>query len=367
MSEDLEFFSLDPILSKDATYNFIFGERSNGKTYSCLKLAIKEYVKFGRASAYVRRWDTDFKEKRGPTLFNGLVDNRVVTEITNGKWSYVFYHSGRWYLAKNDDKGKRIRDTNPFAYAFSVNNMEHDKSASFPDIWNIIFDEVLTRGIYLANEFVLFMNVVSTIVRHRVGVKIFMLGNTVNKYCPYFPEMGIKIKDINSMKPGDIRVYQYGEESELRIAVQYADAVSESGKPSDVYFAFDNPRLKMITSGAWEVDMYPHCPVKYKPKDIMFKYYISFSEEVLEAEIVECEGDMFTFIHRKTTELQYRDEDIVFQEGYSHKANIRRRIDKPLDKVGERIYYFFKADKVFYQSNDIGEIVRNYLIWCKTA
>ena len=36
-----------------------------------------------------------------------------------------------------------------------------------------------------------FMNVLSTIIRDRENIKIFMLGNTVNKYCPYFDEMGL--------------------------------------------------------------------------------------------------------------------------------------------------------------------------------
>ena len=34
----------------------------------------------------------------------------------------------------------------------------------------------------------------------------------------------------------------------------------------DVYFAFNNPKLQMITSGAWEMAIYPHNKVKYKPK-----------------------------------------------------------------------------------------------------
>ncbi|MFV3037454.1 phage DNA encapsidation protein, partial [Klebsiella pneumoniae] len=94
----------------------------------------------------------------------------------------------------------------------------HDKSTSFPDIDLIIFDEFLTNRLYLNDEFILFMNTVSTIVRRREDVKIYMLGNTVNKYCPYFAEMGLE--HIPKMTQGTIDVYAYGN-SDLTVAVEY--------------------------------------------------------------------------------------------------------------------------------------------------
>lgn len=38
-----EFYSLEPILSKNATYNMIIGERSNGKTYAVLKYSLQQW------------------------------------------------------------------------------------------------------------------------------------------------------------------------------------------------------------------------------------------------------------------------------------------------------------------------------------
>ena len=37
---DNKFYSLSAILKKNCTYNVIFGERSNGKTYSVLKYGL---------------------------------------------------------------------------------------------------------------------------------------------------------------------------------------------------------------------------------------------------------------------------------------------------------------------------------------
>lgn len=359
------YYSLSEILKLNAVYNMIFGERSNGKTYACLKYGIEDYIKKGRQLAVVRRWGEDFKGKRGQTMFDALVNNNEIFQITDGEWTSVYYFGSRWYLCKYDENNNRITSEEPFAYGFSLASMEHDKSTSYPKIGNIVFDEFLTRTAYIPDEFVLFMNVISTIVRHRKDVKIFMLGNTVNKYCPYFKEMGLT--HVTNMKQGSIDLYKYGE-SGLTVAVEYCKtALDSSGKASDVYFAFNNPKLQMITGGAWELDIYPHCPVKYKPKDIQFTYFINFDGQLLQCEIIATDKNYFTFIHRKTTELQDPDGDLIYSTEYDPRPNWRRKITKPTSNLEKKIALFYATDKIFYQDNEVGEIIRNYLIWCGKA
>lgn len=354
-----KYYSLKNILAKNAQYNVIFGERSNGKTYSVLKYAIEKYFEKGEQLAIVRRWQDDFTGKRGATMFDSLVSNNEVSKITNGKWTNVYYYGSRWYLARYEGE-KRIQDERPFAYGFSISSMEHDKSTSYPDICTICFDEFLTRTMYLPDEFVLFMNVISTIIRHRTNIKIFMLGNTVNRYCPYFKEMGlVHVKD---MRPGDIDIYRYGD-SELTVAVEYT-APNKAGKENDYFFAFDNPKLSMITGGAWEIGIYPHCPVKYLPKDVLFRFFIVFSGDTLECEVIHHDDLDFIFIHRKTTELKHPDSDLIYSPEYSPRPNWKRRITKPTTKIEKRIAEYFIRDDIFYSDNEVGEIVRNYLMWC---
>lgn len=354
-----KFYSLKGILSKNAQYNVIFGERSNGKTYAVLKYGIEQFAAGGAQMAIVRRWQTDFTGKRGATMFDALVANGEISKITNNEWSGVYYYSSRWYFCRYDDKGERIVDEFPFAYGFAISSMEHDKSTSYPKIRTILFDEFISRNAYLPDEFVLFANTISTIIRQREDVRIFMLGNTVNQYCPYFDEMGLK--HIKQMKEGDIDVYTYGD-SNLLVAVEYCRP-NKKGKSSDVYFAFDNPKLSMITGGAWEIDIYPHCPVKYKPNEVIFNYFIVFSGDVLHCEIVQHDDVSFTFIHAKTTPLDY-DRDYIFTTEYSPRPNVRRNITKPRTRIDKKIVEYFLSDKVFYSTNQVGEIVRNYLIWC---
>lgn len=355
-----KFYSLKKILEKNAQYNVIYGQRSNGKTYSVLKYGLQNYIKTGEQMAIIRRWREDFTGKRGVTMFDSLASNREIEKLTNGQWTNIYYYGSRWYLCAYDEKGQRITDDQPLAYGFSITSMEHDKSSSYPNITTILFDEFLSRTGYLPDEFVLFMNVLSTIIRNRNNVKIFMLGNTVNKYCPYFKEMGLS--HARDMKAGTIDVYKYGE-SGLTVAVEYT-MPNKDGKGSEVYFAFDNPKLEMITGGAWEIDIYPHCPVKYKPNEVLFTYFIEFSGDLLQCEIIQHDDLNFTFIHKKTTDIKNPENELIYSPEYSPRPNWRRKITKPTSTIEKRITEHYVKDKVFYADNEIGEVVRNYLIWC---
>lgn len=363
-----EFYSLEPILKEKAHYNIIIGERSNGKTYSVLQKIINDYAESGKQAALLRRMQEDFIGKRGAGLFEPLIDNGEIELATAGEWTSVYYFASRWFLCRyeTDKKGNtnRITAQEPFMYGFALSQMEHEKGTGYPNVKTIVFDEFITRMAYLRDEFVLFMNTLSTIIRSRDDVTIFMLGNTVNKYCPYFDEMGLR--HIKEMKQGEIDVYQLKHTSGkvLKVAVEYCKPF-EKGKKSDFYFAFDNQKLEMITNGVWEIDLYPHCPYHYKPKNILFTYFIEFDRELLQCEVVQVDNVCFTFIHRKTTPLKHPDTDLVFTTRYDARPNYRRKLIYPHMDIEKKIMEFYTTDKIFYQDNEVGEIVRNYLLWCK--
>lgn len=358
----MKYYNINPILKKKCIYNIIIGERSNGKTYGVLSHAIKEYFKTGGTLAIIRRWREDIIGRRATDIFSALNKDGVVKELSGGHFEGITYFAGKFYLYILDDKGKIIyNDKDIIGYTFSLSDVEHNKSISYPTITNIIFDEFLTNKTYLNNEFIHFMNTVSTIVRQRENVIIFMLGNTVNKYSPYFTEMGIT--GIPTMKQGTIDVYKYGDSS-LKVAVEYCSS-GESTKKNNFYFAFNNPKLSMITGGAWELDIFPHLLIKYKPKDILLKYFIEFNDDIFQCEIIQVEGDMFTYIHKKTTPLKYNNTDIIFTFNDSIKMNHIKNIYKTTSKIHEKILYFFKVEKVFYQNNEIGNNIQNYLKLCR--
>ena len=370
-----KYYSMQKLLKTGARYLIAFGERSNGKTYQALEYALTQYVKTGGQVAILRRNKEDFKGKRAGAYWDNLICNgdgvNRVKQLTKNKYDNIIYCAGKWYLAYYDEElNKFIHEPDPFAYAFALSDMEHEKGNSYPKIETIVFDEFMTRGsngrTYLQDEFVLFMNTLSTIIRQRDNVKIIMCANTVSRYCPYFEEMGLK--HIRQMKRGTIDVYNYGD-SGLKVAVEYCDRPS-AFKASDVYFAFDNPKMKMITGKGddiWELDIYPHLKYKFDKSDIQFSYFIIFHEYTLQADIVIKDNEAFTFIHKKTTPVKHENQDIIFTTEANQKCNYIGRLTKPVTKAGKKILWFFAANKVFYASNEIGEITNHYLQWCDKA
>lgn len=360
----MKYYNINKLMKTNARYLICFGERSNGKTFQALLYGLQEYIKHGSQVAIIRRFREDFRGKRGGAYWDNLVydgeGKNHVKELTKGQYDTITYYAGKWYLSYFDNElQKYVQAPDPFAYAFALTEMEHEKGNSYPFVRTILFDEFMTRTNYLPDEFVLFMNTVSTIVRGRDNVKIIMAANTVSKYCPYFEEMGLN--HVRQMKKGDIDVYNYGD-SGLRVAVEYCDSPN-TFKASDVYFAFDNPKLKMITGGAWELDIYPHLINKFEEKDIKFSYFVMFQEHTLQADIIIRDNEAFTFIHKKTTPIKHENKDIVFTTEADQKLNYFGRLTKPLNKVGKKIFYFFVNNKVFYSTNEVGEIMNHYLNW----
>ena len=358
----MKYYSLNKINKKNATYNVIFGERSNGKTYATLKQVLENYFSDGSQFAYIRRWSVDVQPKRMNNLFNAIIEDGYLEKLSGGKFTAIFYRTGRFYLCTYNDKGKPIyNEEDIIGYAFSLSENEHNKANSYPRVTTIIFDEFLTNKIYLPDEFILFMNTVSTIVRQRTNVKIYMLGNTVNKFCPYFKEMGLT--NILTMKQGTIDVYTYGE-TKLKVAVEYADS-KKKFKKNNFYFAFNNPKLKMITGGSWELNIYPHAPVKWLPKNILFTYFIDFNDNIYQCEIVNKDDNVFTYIHEKTTPIKNPDKDIIYTLDYNPKINYNINILKPLNDYQNKITWFYTHDRVYYQNNNVGDAISNYLKICK--
>ena len=369
--EKVKFYSLSRILSFGCLYNMIFGERSNGKTYAVHMYMVDKFWNKGEQSAIIRRWEEDFRGRNGQATFDGIVSNGEIEKLTKGEWTTIRYFAGKWYFARFDEKLNRVISMEePFCYGFALTMGEHYKSTSYTKITTILFDEFLTRDGYIPNEFVSFQNVLSTIIRQRDNVKIFMLGNTVNKYSPYFEEMGIR-NHVEKMKSGDIEIVSYGD-SGLTLAIEYC-ASTKQGKLSDKYFAFDNPKLKMITGGEWELALYPHLPYKYTRDEVKLEFFIMFDHQTLHCEVIklkkkkddESRIGVFTYVHRKTTPIQ-NEKDIVFSPTYSTNPHHFRKISKPREKLDRKISKIFLNERVFYQSNEVGEIIRNYLEWCQT-
>lgn len=361
-----KYYSLDEIRKIKARYYVIFGERSNGKTSAVLELILKRYCESGgqEQGAIIRRWDEDLRGSKGQQVWSSIADERgLVAKYTNGEWDRVVYNSRQWVLARWDEElQKLVKDNQPFCFAFALSQTEHFKSTAYPFITTILFDEFIspvTAGGYLVDEWMLFQHTLSTIIRQRDNVEIYMCGNTISKYNPYFQEM--RLKNASKQKAGTIDTYEIKNGKSVNVIACERTAHNEKdSKKSDVYFNFDDTGSHMITEGDWQLGSYPHCPMKIDPKNIIYKIFIDFNDDLLQGDVVIQDKCLFMYFHRKTTEMK-DDKYPYYKLEFDPRRNHYINPTIGYDKCTQRISSIFKAQKVFFQNNDVGDEVMNYV------
>ena len=357
----------DAINETGADFRMIVGERSNGKTYPTITFdGLKRFIDSGykEAFGYVRRWAEDIKAN-ATELFAGPVGNGWLNWYTKGEYNTVSYYRGKWYLAQRDDKGdiKRKCKT-PVAYAFALSQADHYKGADYPSIHTIIFDEFIPDGSgYIVREWNCWQSVMSTIIRRRTDIVVYMIANTISPNCPYFDAYGIS---IDTMPKGSIAKYQYKGGGTL--AIEYCNPTEGQDnvvQPADKYFVIDDNPGSMITRGDWELADAPKLPrrLSHVGRTVFRFWIVTARGKYIQGNIIETSGMSCVFFHDKTTPLKWRRDDYIYLSQWDpdlmdHPTvrvgfDRRRGVDKlVLDMIrGNRAYYSnpVVADKVkFY-------------------
>lgn len=149
--------------------NIIVGGRGIGKTTSCLIKGITRYVNFGEQFIYLRRYKGELKEFIDKKKLNKICDNIR-------------------YLGDGNDGWKFLIDNEEIGYGCLLSKADTYKGADFEKVSTIIFDEgVIEKGNnirYLSNEVNALLNFISTIQRTRTNLKVYILGNNLDLFCP---------------------------------------------------------------------------------------------------------------------------------------------------------------------------------------
>lgn len=252
----IKWYDLSNILKHEGQYYVILGERSNGKSYALNKYIIDRYFQHGEEFAYVKRFEEDIKRKYMGEVFTPLQE--YVRDVYEHE---IKFYQGKFLVYPIDSDGK-LSECRVIGTAFSIANVNRTKGTSYPNITTILFEEFMSVDCtYLPDELNLFLNLVSTIVRYRTNVKVFMLANTISKFSPYLSALGLK---AHRLKKGEIVERAYSDKKgfstkfivERTENVNVFDNTANTGKV--VYNIFGNSGVgKMITSGEFEVHAYP--------------------------------------------------------------------------------------------------------------
>ena len=298
-------YSREDIDKTGAQYNIILSGRNAGKSYSIaagtrphelidgyIPLALE---KKSCVLGYVRRLE---KETKGYMVEDDFSDKfDVIKKLSKGNYDRVKVFQGRIYFAKLQDDGKVVRAPWHFGKIFSMATANQWKSKQFPDIEFIVYEEFITDDLYLRNEPQIFMNLVSTIARDR-NVHVYMLGNTVNRTCPYVTDWGLS--EVTNQKIGSIDVYnkENDDGSVTKIAVEICENVGETEKKKSSMF-FGKSR-EQITSSEWQTKSYPKLTFPFKEYELIYRVAIIYSELSFYAcVLVDRYGQMFAFFYPK--------------------------------------------------------------------
>lgn len=173
-----DYFNYKQVLSRQATLNFIIGERGVGKSYGFLKHVIERFLKTSKQFIYLRRYSTEIEDVK-QDLFKYHVQNNEFDE-------HIITYS----------KDKVLVDGKVAGFLLCLTSEGRIKSkAAFANVESVIYDEFLITNKtqrYINNEPKVLLSFVDSVFRER-DPKVYCLGNASSETNPYFGYFNLRI------------------------------------------------------------------------------------------------------------------------------------------------------------------------------
>lgn len=361
MSKKPNFYDIVELLDKKCPYNLLFGERTNGKSFQVKKVCLWEayheldYLEFFKRKkkvkkkrymfSYIRRWEKDLKIASVEKYFEDFEGEKLL-EITNGEYSKISVWRGELFFSNHVDgklvRGKRI------GTVMALTMCEHYKSLSFPKIGNMFLEEFTTREGYLPHEVDNLTSIISTVARLDF-VRIFLVGNTVDRTSPYFTEW--QLTGVKKQVQGTIDIYHIkksDESGEITLAAEYCENAKNENK------LFFGKSGRMITTGEWESKEYPHLEKRLET-------YIKHYEAILKWRnfcwsmnllTTKEKKEPFVYVYPKS-EFKDNGNMRIISDFFSTNPLVTSRVMN-ITKYDDLLFTLIDMDKVCYSDNLTG-------------
>lgn len=324
------------------------GQRSNGKSFWWLAIMVMEFFEFGYHIGYVRRQKEEVTNAGIEEYFQDENFLRWLKD-TYG-FDGVMQKEKRLYFYAMDENDKIIKEQNTlFGKAFSLSTARNNKSLHYDMIENIIFEEFITDGAYLTSppEWKRWNNLMSTIYRDRKG-RVVLIGNTIERNCPYFREMGV---NILKLKQGTIT--KFVSPDEIDFIVEYTGLTEQKNQ------MFVGQTARQINKGEWDSNPYPHLFVDLDDTEKLFKFYYCYKEFAFKCECFIFEDKKYLFVRPYNKEdLSENYYDDIFESGFHLEDNILNYAER---KRYKKIWDLFLKNRVLYSDNLCGTEFNNCL------
>ena len=167
---NINWYNPNRLLSYNALMSIVLSPRGNGKSFSAKEKIIKAYEKDKSQAVYVRRTRVEIDEVKG-TYWN---------DISKKYPNHEYRIEGDIGFIDGDE----------VVHFIALSTSSNKKSASYPDVKLIVFDEYIltktTYNRYLKNEVNLLLDLYETVARTRENVRLLILGNAVSFVNPLF-------------------------------------------------------------------------------------------------------------------------------------------------------------------------------------
>lgn len=374
MSNKVIHYSIDNIDKEGAQFNLIWGERSNGKSYQVKhkkgiipflqdtdryisnyrdkQNLIKQAQEKGKRFILMRR----FKEEITSSWIESYFSDVDVEKLTDGEYNMVSMYRKELFLTFYDVETHKSRRGPKIGYAVALSTEQNFAGGSYLDVSDIIFEEFMSRTTYLHDESNKLLNFYSTVDRKRGVTKVWLVGNTITRVCPYIQDWGLN-KIIANQKQGDIKsiwiptgdIDEDGNKIEVKLAIEHCKS---TGTSSYVFGSHAN----MLNKGEWQSDPQPKLPKSYKDYKMLFRFgfcYKTFKwlcEYLMDIET----KDVIWFIYPFSGE--FKKNIIVFSDIIKTSPYWQKDIYNPLikNKTIIDLLKTFRENRIFYSSDLCG-------------
>ena len=354
------YYNLDNIDEEQAQINLIYGERSNGKSYQVKhKKGINPYIESMEKAInerkrfmLIRRWKEEIKPEKIEQYFIDV----DIYKLTKGQYNCISLYKGKLWLSNYDpDKKPQIKRGDYIGYVVSLSTEQTYAGASYLDVDNMIFEEFMARGSYLPHEPDKLMNLYSTVDRKRGTTRLWLVGNTISRVCPYIEEWGLH-DILSEQKQGTIRtkliptghLNDDGTEETIKLAMEYCKSTGTSSHVIGTH-------KDMLNKGAWQSDPQPHLPLSYNEYEVMFRMVFKYQNFKFIAEyLFDYEKEYCWYIYPYKGEIT--DDMLVISDEVKLDRHWQRNIyNIDIDNITlKRLLNTFRENNIFYSSDLCG-------------
>ena len=228
------FFTIEKALETmpKATTFQVVGQRGVGKSYSVELYCLKDAIFNDRQVVLVGRYKEDILPSIISQTFNHLTSyNRHTNMVPLAEvmkqadlpqypfWSIESKAGEMWIAGAESETARPVKVKQLGVYT-AIQQAERFKRGSYPDVYNIFFDEFITKKRYIfgRQEPQEFKKIVNTIARAgKEDYRIFMCGNPDNEidHCPYLEHYNL---DYDELEPGSLYSFDNGDTCFVKIA-----------------------------------------------------------------------------------------------------------------------------------------------------